>query len=176
LVMQYAQNGDLTNYLTNNNSNITWERRLEILYGVATGLSQIHEKNLIHCNLHSGNVLINAYMTLIGDLGICPPNKEKLLDSKYGVLPYVAPELLLQNNSYMTAVDVYSFGSIMWELATGQKPFIDRLNDNKLSNDICNGLRPEINDNIHNIPECYSKLIQRCWNHDPLNRPSIDEL
>ncbi|CAG8720748.1 21322_t:CDS:2, partial [Gigaspora rosea] len=36
LVMQYAQNGDLTNYLTNNNSNITWERRLEILYGVAT--------------------------------------------------------------------------------------------------------------------------------------------
>ncbi|CAG8806701.1 57_t:CDS:1, partial [Racocetra persica] len=36
LVMQYARNGDLTKYLTNNNFNITWERRLEILYGVAT--------------------------------------------------------------------------------------------------------------------------------------------
>ncbi|CAG8685498.1 22885_t:CDS:2 [Cetraspora pellucida] len=37
LVMQYARNGDLTKYLMSSNSTITWERRLEILYGVATG-------------------------------------------------------------------------------------------------------------------------------------------
>ena len=42
-----------------------------------------------------------------------------------------------------------------------------------LSLSICNGLHPEIKDST---PEAYSKIMQACWNQDPLKRPDIFKL
>src|SRR6266542_2994771 len=123
IVVQYARGGDLRKYMKRNSARITWQRRLDILYGIATGLTRIHRKNLVHRNLHSGNILINSYMTFIGDLGLCRrADNCHATDGVFGVLPYVAPEIL-RAKSYTEAADVYSFGTIMWELAFGRKPF-----------------------------------------------------
>jgi hypothetical protein len=39
---------------------------------------------------------------------------------------------------------------------------------------ICNGIRPEINDN--EAPKCYIDLMKRCWDSNPDNRPSAVEI
>ncbi|CAB5179875.1 unnamed protein product [Rhizophagus irregularis] len=61
----------------------------------------------------------------------------------------------------------------MWELTSGIPPFNDRAHDIQLSLGICKGERPEI---IENTPQCYVDLMKRCWNEDPLKRPSSEEV
>ncbi|GBB94901.1 hypothetical protein RclHR1_24360004 [Rhizophagus clarus] len=58
---------------------------------------------------------------------------------------------------------------IMWEFTSGISPFYDREHNLQLSLSICKGERPEI---IENTPQCYIDLMKKCWNVDPLKRPS----
>ncbi|CAI2162204.1 17139_t:CDS:2 [Funneliformis geosporum] len=92
---------------------------------IAKGLNTIHEQNLIHRDLHSGNVLNKEGPSHISDLGISRPvNFQKEEGKIFGVLPYVAPEVL-QDNPYTKASDIYSFGIIAYELFANAYPYTD---------------------------------------------------
>ncbi|GES78515.1 kinase-like domain-containing protein [Rhizophagus clarus] len=171
MVVQYARNGNLQKYMKKN-PGLIWKRKLDILFGVATSLKRIHRENIVHRNLHSGNVLINSYITLISDLGINRRADDHRKNGIFGVLPYVSPERL-KGKPLTTAADIYSFGTIMWELAFGCRPFSDRAHDLELATEIVNGLRPEI---AEELPECYLELMKSCWNSDPFMRPSAEKL
>jgi serine/threonine protein kinase len=63
------------------------------------GLAGIHDRKLIHRDFHCRNILSNdSTATFITDLGLCskPANEKSEKSEKriYGVLPYVAPEVL----------------------------------------------------------------------------------
>ena len=88
-------------------------------------------------------------------------------------MPYVAPEVL-KGKPYTKVADIYSFGMIMYFMATGKYPFANCAHDNNLAIQICNGNRPEINK--QEAPECYIDLMKKCWNSDPNNRPGISEV
>src|SRR5437016_1377992 len=62
---------------------------------------------------------------------------------------------------------------IMWEFTTGKKPFHDRSHNHCLVKDILKGERPQITDDT---PEFYTELMKRCWNHNPENRPTAEEI
>ncbi|RGB32587.1 kinase-like domain-containing protein [Rhizophagus diaphanus] len=85
----------------------------------------------------------------------------------------MAPEVL-RGKSYTPASDIYSFSMIMWEFTSGVPPFNNRAHDIQLTLSICkDGERPEI---IENTPQCYVDLMKKCWNEDPLKRPSSKEV
>ena len=113
-------------------------------------------------------------MSMIGDLGMC----QRIVDKKddpirvFGAMPYLAPEVL-SKKPYTKESDVYSFGMIMWEFTTGKKPFHNRPHDQYLMMDILNGIRPQVTDDT---PEFYAKLMKKCWNHSPENRPTAREI
>ena len=90
----------------------------------------------------------------------------------YGVLPFVAPEVL-RGKPHTLASDIYSFSMIMWEFTSGIPPFNDRAHDLQLSISICKGERPEI---IENTPQCYIDLMKKCWDKDSLKRPNASEI
>ncbi|CAI2186756.1 5690_t:CDS:2, partial [Funneliformis geosporum] len=94
------------------------------------------------------------------------------LNESYGVLPYVAPELL-QGISPTKASDIYSFGIIMWTLSAGIRPWCNRPHDLELATLICLGNRPEI---FEGTPNVYSQLMKQCWHPDPLKRPTASHL
>ncbi|CAI2198059.1 19081_t:CDS:1, partial [Funneliformis geosporum] len=91
-----------------------WDTKLDHLYDIAEGLSAIHKTNIIHRDLHSGNILINdknvsIYNRIkIGDLGLSKSATEADVNDTYGIIPYMAPEVL-QGQKYTTASDIYSF-------------------------------------------------------------------
>ncbi|CAG8636997.1 16653_t:CDS:2, partial [Acaulospora morrowiae] len=85
LVTQHAKHGNIRRYYQQNSEILTWEKRLDILYGIATGLMRLHKNNLMHKNLHSGNVLMHFSKILLGDFGIeyqVENVNSKILDDK----------------------------------------------------------------------------------------------
>ncbi|CAB4433441.1 unnamed protein product [Rhizophagus irregularis] len=90
----------------------------------------------------------------------------------YGVLPFVAPEVLL-GKEFTEAADIYGFGMIMSELISGEPPFVDREYDENLALAICYGQRPQIPEYT---PEPYAELMKRSWDPIPTNRPAAEEL
>nr|CAG8528302.1 3248_t:CDS:10 [Entrophospora candida] len=71
IVEQFARNGNLQSYIKKNRKTLTWQKRLDILFSVATGINRIHSKKILHRNIHSGNILIHSLTTtLMSDLGL----------------------------------------------------------------------------------------------------------
>jgi serine/threonine protein kinase len=129
---------------------------------------------MVHRDLHIGNILCSSiYTTYISDMGLCGEvgniDKTKI----YGVMPYVAPEVL-KGKPYTQAADIYSFGMIMYFVATKRQPFANCAHDNILALNICNGNRPKINEK--EAPKCYIDLMKRCWDSNPNNRPNAVEV
>src|SRR5581483_5973388 len=179
IVMKYAENGSLRQLLNNNFNSLNWTDKLYNLWFIASGLNVIHEKGLIHRDFHCGNILNNKYygdfQSKITDLGLCKPaNTTSQSNDKqiFGVLPYVAPEVL-KGNEYTQASDIYGFGIIAYEVCTGLPPYHDISHDEFLAFKICHGLRPKFN---YKIPQLISDIIQQCWDADPLKRPKANEL
>src|SRR6266511_3307321 len=62
---------------------------------------------------------------------------------------------------------------IMRAFTTWKKPFYDRSHSHILILDILEGERPQITDDT---PEFYAKLMKKCWDHNPRNRPTAREI
>ncbi|CAG8736975.1 24751_t:CDS:2, partial [Gigaspora margarita] len=175
LVIQFAKGGNLLTYLSTNFNQMKWlEDKLPILAHIAYGLKIIHKEGLIHRDLHHGNILINNNIPYISDFGLSHPynREDSTTDKLFGVVPFIAPEVL-SKRQYTPKSDVYSFGIIMWMFTFGHLPFRDHRYDTDLALKIFNGSRPPI---INGTPSCFINLMQRCWNHDPEQRPTSSEI
>ncbi|RGB27956.1 kinase-like domain-containing protein [Rhizophagus diaphanus] len=140
MMVMELKDGSLRQHLNNNFISMNWEHKLNILYKIAMGLKDIHNEGLIHHDFHCGNILndsLNAYIT---DLGLCQPVNVKSYQNSnkkiYGVLPYVAPEVL-RGKEYTQASDIYRYGIIAYEICTGFPPYYDIAHDELLAMKIC---------------------------------------
>ncbi|EXX60084.1 Cdc15p [Rhizophagus irregularis DAOM 197198w] len=153
IVMGYAKDGSLRQYLNNSFNSIRWNEKLDILQEIAQGLAYIHQNGLIHRDFHCGNILKDSEFTFITDLGLCRPANVKSSQNEckvlHGVLPYVAPEVL-RGKVYTQESDIYGFGIIAYEICTGLPSYHDITHDKFLAISICQGLRPKSN---YKIPQ-----------------------
>lgn len=88
-----------------------------------------------------------------------------------------APEILVDphNCRYSRATDMYSFGMVLWEIATdGAIPFNDVQFDFEVRDRVVREERPPINA-AHRCPDMFSALIMKCWAQDPTVRPSATQ-
>ncbi|RIA84428.1 kinase-like domain-containing protein [Glomus cerebriforme] len=90
---------------------------------------------------------------------------ENTKNSTYGILPYIALEILRGQN-YTKAADIYSFGIIMYEVFSGLLPYHDVSHNQNLALKICQGLRPRFD---IKVPQLIVHLIKRCLDADTLN-------
>ncbi|CAI2185823.1 3624_t:CDS:1, partial [Funneliformis geosporum] len=175
-VMRYYENGDLHSYLDESHGILCWRDIVEMLREISVGIELIHKNELIHGNLHGGNILVENDLdtidTRIADVGLHGPVNKINSNEIYGVLPYVAPEIL-KGNPPTKASDIYSFGIIMWTLSAGIRPWCNKPHDLKLAKEICSGLRPEI---IDGTPNVYIQLMTQCLHSDSSKRPTASQL
>ncbi|CAI2165635.1 19240_t:CDS:1 [Funneliformis geosporum] len=184
--MDYANEGSLKNFLSKI-VKFNWHTRLNLLNDIIAGLEKIHDTNLVHCNLHDGNILtkrirnnyngLDLFQNFVDDLRSCQPfeyhpSASSNNESIYGVLPFIAPEIL-GGEPYTPESDIYSCSMIMWELASGISPFYGREHDTQLMLSIYKGERPGI---IQKTPQCYVDLMKACWDSDPSERPTATEI
>ena len=170
----------LIGYQSKKNDEFDWNDKLLLLLNIIKGLKIIHQKQMVHRDFYTGNLLVyggrkhTINWMCISDMGLCGEVGNTGKETKiYGVMPYVAPEVL-NGKPYTQAADIYSFGMIMYFVATGRQPFADRAYCQDLALSICNGIRPEITEK--DAPKCYIDLMKRCWDPDPNNRPNANEI
>ncbi|RIB09864.1 kinase-like domain-containing protein [Gigaspora rosea] len=137
-------------------------------------------KKSLNNNLYE-NDFDNAY---VSDLGLTTSMENKS-GGLYGVLPYIAPEILIQQEqqallnegltrkiTFTQSTDIYSLGIIMTEISTGSRAF-DGYDFEDLAIKICTGLRPEF---APGTPYCYVELAKRCMDPDPQKRPTTVDI
>ncbi|KAI4363959.1 hypothetical protein MLD38_020111 [Melastoma candidum] len=106
-----------------------------------------------------------------------------------GTLIYMAPEIL-RKEIHTEKSDVYSFAVSINELLTGVVPYTDlraeaqahtvlemNYTEQQLTAAVVsNGLRPMLAEKKFGVPENMLSLIQRCWDANPMIRPSFDDI
>ncbi|EXX54062.1 Mkk1p [Rhizophagus irregularis DAOM 197198w] len=168
MLVMHKMDIDLRKYLQQNHNQLTWKKRINITFEIILALYYIHDEKAIHRDLHSGNILYSQFNDCwyISDLGFCGP-ADKSSTSIYGNLPYIAPEVIV-GREYTFASDIYSIAILMWEISSGQTPFINYEHENDIVVNIINGIRPKI---VPGTPIEYKNLMKECWDADPLKRP-----
>ncbi|RIB03567.1 kinase-like domain-containing protein [Gigaspora rosea] len=176
MVMEYAKQGSLRKLLDSKFGELDWASKVANLYYIASGLNTIHEAKLVHKDFHSGNIVNqNMFSSYITDFGLCKPvSQDSSSKALFGVLPYIAPEILYTNGKeYTQKSDIYSFGIIMSEVFTGYPPYHDIPHNKDLATRICLGYRPKIR---CEVPQLLLNLMNKCLDAEPQNRPTAKEL
>ncbi|KAH0737515.1 hypothetical protein KY290_036220 [Solanum tuberosum] len=132
LVYDFVPNGSLDSLLYRQKRDIvlTWEQRFNIIKGIAAGLLYLHEEweqVVIHRDVKSSNVLIDGEMNgRLGDFGLArlyDHGKNSHTTNVVGTIGYIAPELT-RTGKASTSTDVYAYGVLLLEVASGRPPIV----------------------------------------------------
>ncbi|XP_031284661.1 L-type lectin-domain containing receptor kinase S.6 [Pistacia vera] len=132
LVYEYLPNGSLDGILHTNSPSATllpWEKRLNIILGVASALSYLHEeceRQIIHRDVKSCNIMLDAeFNAKLGDFGLAEVYEHSCITREAtipaGTMGYLAPEYVYSGVP-SEKTDVYSYGVVVLEVATGRRP------------------------------------------------------
>jgi serine/threonine protein kinase len=162
--MEYLENGNLKDYVYQNNQNIALQRRIQWCLQAAEGLSVLHGHNIIHCDLSPRNFLLDSDLNVrIADFGGA---------SLSGSDPSATPATRFRHPGYdfnaapLFQDDLFSLGSLIYFIMTGHYPYGD------LPSDTVKHLYE-----IHNFPDVSSiiggDIITQCWLRQAASAQSI---
>ncbi|KAK7294738.1 hypothetical protein RJT34_17633 [Clitoria ternatea] len=134
LVYDFIPNGSLdyalysSPYSNDNNFVLNWDQRFNILKGISGGLLYLHEEweqVVIHRDVKSSNILIDGNLNArLGDFGLArlyDHGQVSHTTNVVGTIGYIAPELT-RTGKASTRTDVYAYGIVLLEVATGKRP------------------------------------------------------
>ncbi|EQC25359.1 TKL protein kinase, variant [Saprolegnia diclina VS20] len=181
-VLEYMDKGDLKDYLAQTTPDqVSWTEKLGILRLVMRGLAYLHARKVIHRDLKSRNVLLDAKKgAKLSDFGVSKAESESTMTCGVGTYRWMAPEVL-QDSHYSVAADVYSFGMIIAEMCTHMIPYADLKTakgqpvvDTAIMAMLIQGtIEPTFSDAC---PAPLRALAQRCTLRVSTDRPAAEDL
>ncbi|KAB2611451.1 PTI1-like tyrosine-protein kinase [Pyrus ussuriensis x Pyrus communis] len=131
IVYDYMPNLSLLSHLHGQHSAeclLDWTRRMNIAIGSAEGVAYLHHRaipHIIHRDIKASNVLVDSnFQAQVADFGfakLIPDGATHVTTRVKGTLGYLAPEYAMLGKA-SESCDVYSFGILLLELASGKKP------------------------------------------------------
>ncbi|KAL2242706.1 PTI1-like tyrosine-protein kinase At3g15890 [Sesamum indicum] len=131
IVYDYMTNLSLLSHLHGQHSaecHLDWTRRMNIAIGAAEGIAYLHHyatPHIIHRDIKASNVLLDSdFKAQVADFGFAkfiPDGATHVTTRVKGTLGYLAPEYAMLGKA-SESCDVYSFGILLLELASGKKP------------------------------------------------------
>jgi serine/threonine protein kinase len=177
---EYAENGSLESVLKRVKEGTIpafWNptRVGIIICGIVLGMRFVHSSGFIHRDLKPGNILLNQHNeALIADFGATRPDQDNHTPTpETGSVHYAAPEQFQDEFECTKKVEVFAFGSIVYEILVGSAVFPSSMEPFPVIRVLLKGKMPIIPDKCGTIMQ---NLIPRCWSINPEKRPSFDEI
>ena len=140
---------------------------------IARGLQHLHAHSVLHRDLKSANVLLDAEgVCRLVDFGSAATLRDATLTGAVGTPAWMSPECL-QSERYGASSDVYSLGIVLWELLSGEVPFAEMPGPMQVMLRVVQGGRPSIDPAW---PPFLRDLLPAMWAHEPVQRPSLLEV
>lgn len=178
IIMEFAENGSLTDLIQKTSTPLSWQIRYEALSrGIIRAIAFIHTLNIIHRDIKSSNIFItHDLQPKLGDFGFAIQEGNQI--GKYIGSPlWAAPEILSNNMPNSFASDIYSASTVLLQIAAWKN------NPNKIKENVkVNELRQFIITEKKREPipaDCppkLAKLITWGWQHNPTDRPTAAQL
>lgn len=174
LAMNVCHNGSAKKLI----GNITEDELWDFIEQIASGLSYLHKREIIHQDMKPDNVLINSDgQYLIIDFGISTKTRNTLRKSVKGKgnvgggTPwYMSVESFGTESPHIYARDIWAFGATLYELMTGDTPFGEY---GGLSQEKNKGKIPEIKQDYSTE---LKSLVYECLALNAWDRPDADDI
>ncbi len=182
-IMRYYPDGNLAMLMKH--TSLTPTQKEEIVRGILLGLQHLHRQRIVHRDFKPANILISRdnqgrFVPKIADFGLSKLVQEDEIDSSdfdlsdgRGTPSYKAPEQITGGKVSFN-LDLWAFGVILFELFTGEKPFMasqksgsEHVMKREIEKKIVSVALPE---SVHRVPEPYQALIRRCLVKDVRKR------
>jgi serine/threonine-protein kinase len=156
------------------------EEVIEIGLQLANTLADAHEHGIVHRDLKPGNIMLTAkHQVKLLDFGLAKllnpvPSPEDITrslsvtDTAGGTLPYMAPEQL-KGEAWDFRADIYSVGAVLYEMATGRRPFEQKL-PTAVVDDIIHKSPPPPRQFNPKLSPKLEDIILKCLEKEPDNR------
>ncbi|KAL2064790.1 hypothetical protein VTL71DRAFT_3930 [Oculimacula yallundae] len=150
---------------------------IPILREVAEAIFYVHDAGIIHRDIKCANVLVTEQ----GNVQLCDFGVAGMIESKLdkrstiiGTPHWMAPELFGASPSYGSEVDIWAFGSMVFEIATGLPPNVaNGVSYDRLGSYLQNHTpRLEGGNYSNNLRD----LVAYCLEEDPKKRPTISNI
>ncbi|KAK8508753.1 hypothetical protein V6N12_034858 [Hibiscus sabdariffa] len=177
IITEFLPRGSLYKILHRPHPQIDEMRRIKMALDVARGMNCLHTSipTIVHRDLKSPNLLVDKNWNVkVCDFGLSRLKHNTFLSSKStaGTPEWMAPEVL-RNEPSNEKCDVYSFGIILWELATLRLPW-SGMNPMQVVGAV--GFQDRRLDIPKELDPLVATIIWQCWQTDPSLRPSFAEL
>ncbi|MBL8139544.1 MAG: protein kinase [Acidobacteria bacterium] len=182
LTMELVDGQSLDRHITRDGLRL--DEVLRIGSAVADALAAAHAKGIVHRDLKPSNVMVTPDGRVkVLDFGLAKtadrldgaesevtqPSPLTQVGAAIGTVPYMSPEQLrgmeLDHRS-----DLFSFGILLYELATGQRPFQGPTNADVMSA-ILKDPAPDLGQQRPGVPRQLAAIVTRCLEKDVRDRP-----
>ncbi|KAI0841872.1 kinase-like protein [Hypoxylon sp. FL0890] len=150
---------------------------IPILREVAVAIYWVHKEGIIHRDIKCANVLV----TETGAVQLCDFGVAGMMETKLdkrstfiGTPHWMAPELFDQNSQYGTEVDIWAFGSMVYEIASGLPPNVRANVGLPQLGDYLREHLPRLNGDQYS--DELKSLVAFCLEENPAKRPSIEQV
>jgi serine/threonine protein kinase/tetratricopeptide (TPR) repeat protein len=176
LVMEYVPGGTLEARL--GAGRLPLATVLDLGSAISDALENAHRHGVLHRDLKPGNVMLtDDGQPKILDFGLAvliaggkATGRMTQSGTIVGSLPYMAPEQLF-GEADDVRTDVYALGAMLFEMVTGQRPFI-KSRPEALMFAIINNAAPAARSIRSDVPDELDRLLAQCLDKDPARRPA----
>ncbi len=158
---------------------------VRLAHGIASGLSAAHARNIMHRDIKPENIIVSPDgHAKILDFGLArsetvSSEQELTVDSLIpGTIPYMSPEQA-DGAKLNCSTDIFSFGTVLFEMLTGRNPFRARTAAQTIRN-VSDAQPPAVSNFVEDLPLKLISLVTSTLDRVPERRPSavklVDEL
>ncbi|XP_025027125.1 mixed lineage kinase domain-like protein [Python bivittatus] len=180
IITEYCEKGTLRDVLKKE-PDMPWKIRTEMASDAAAGLYRLHQtgdKCQLHRCINSSKFLVaKGYCVKLSGFKLDQTEssisrKKDKVPREVSSLAYICPEGLASlHHPYNLASEIYSFGIVLWEIATGKVPFAG-CNSQEIYKKV---YKQKVQEPLgEDCPPYLQEIINQCRNYDPSKRPTAE--